>query len=84
MQSSHSSVVGIVCRNPRCNRPFKSMHAYQQHRRHPSNRGTLCGNISSMHEIVVERRANVATAILRREHEPGKVHVYLVITPIIS
>ena len=60
------------------------MHAYQQHRRHPSNRGTLCGNISSMHEIVVERRANVATAILRREHEPGKVHVYLVIIPIIS
>jgi hypothetical protein len=37
-----------------------------------------------MHEIDVERRANVATAILRREHEPGKVHVYLVIILIIS
>ena len=37
-----------------------------------------------MHEIVVERCANVATAILRREHEPGKVHVYLVIIPTIS
>ena len=37
-----------------------------------------------MHEIVVDRCANVATAILRREHEPGKVHVYLVIIPTIS
>ena len=36
-----------------------------------------------MHEIVVERCANVATAILPREHEPGKVHVYLVIIPTI-
>ena len=37
-----------------------------------------------MHEIVVERCANVATAILRREHEPGKVQEYLVIIPTIS
>ena len=72
MQSSHSRVVGIVCRNPSCRRPFASMHAYHQHRRHPSNKGTLCANITSMSEIVVDRRANIATAILRREHESGK------------
>ena len=99
MQSIHSRVFGIVCRYPSCNRPFPSMNAYHwyaslvpwrmwhQHRhgRHPSDNGTsLCANITYMHEIDVERRANVATAILRREHEPGKVHVYLVIIPIIS
>ena len=71
MQSSHSRVVGIVCKNPSCRKPFASMHAYHQHRRHPSKKGTLCANITSMSGIIVDRRANVATAILRREQEPG-------------
>ena len=60
---------------------------WHQHRhgRQPSDNGTsLCANITYMHEIDVERRENVATAILRREHEPGKAHVYLVIIQIIS
>ena len=67
MQSAHSRLVGIVCKNPRCRKPFESLHAYNQHRRHPANRGTLCANITCMGEIVVDTRRNIGTAIMRRE-----------------
>ena len=67
MQSCHSRLVGIVFKNPRCRKPFESLHAYNQHLRHPANRGTLCASITCMGEIVVDTRRNVGTAIMRRE-----------------
>ena len=67
MQSGHSKLVGIVCKNLRGRKPFESLHAYNQHRRHPANRGTLCANKTCMGEIVVDTRRNVGTAIMRRE-----------------
>ena len=71
MQSGHSRLVGIVCKNPRCRKTFESLHAYNQHRRHPSNKGTQCSSLLCMGEIVVDTRRNVGTAILRREDSPA-------------
>ena len=70
-QSGHSRLVEIVCKNPRCRKTFESLHAYNQHRRHPSNKGTQCSSLLCMGEIVVDARRNVGTAILRREDSPA-------------
>ena len=55
----------------RCRKTFKSLHAYNQHRRHPSNKGTQCSSLLCMGEIVVDTRRNVGTAILRCEDSPA-------------
>ena len=55
----------ITCRNPNCrSKNFKSKHAYDVHRNHPANAGTLCADNGMMFPRYVEFPANVATARL--------------------
>ena len=54
---------------PKSNVPkfFKSAWAYETHRRHPKNVGTLCADDRMRFERCVEFPANVATARLHRD-----------------
>ena len=67
-QSGAPQMFGIKCRNPMCRQKFfKSAWAYETHRRHPKNVGTLCADDRMRFERFVEFPANVATARLHRD-----------------
>ena len=60
--------LGVKCRNPNCRQKvFKNEWAYETHRRHWSNVGTLCAADGMMFQQFVDFPASVATARLMRD-----------------
>ena len=60
--------LGVKCRNPNCRQKvFKNEWAYETHRRHRSNVGTLCAADGMMFQQFVDFPASVATARLMRD-----------------
>jgi hypothetical protein len=56
-----------------CNKSYSNLFGYDQHRRHPSKRGTLCTSLTMRQEILGMRRADLSTpALLPRTPKIGK------------
>ena len=64
-------VIAYHCKN--CNGDYSNLYGYDQHRWHPSKRGTLCTNLTMRQEILGMRRADLSTpALIPRTPKIGK------------
>lgn len=64
-------VLCYFCKN--CTGTFSNMYGYDQHRSHPSKRGTLCTSLTMRQEILGTRRADLSTPALQsRTPKNGK------------